>query len=503
MKSALCFGLFAMLVAGAGASLANASAIKASEASHLSVDTVQQVMAAYEKGDCDSALALLGPLLKDARAAGGPEEVLGWGYGTAASCSYHLGRMEDARRLVLDGTALAPSNEQLWKFRFGLDLEQKRSEDAVVTVEAIAAKNTGAFDVIPRTNQISLIEMLRSGHQSALERRALEVLTSDAFKPDLPFSEKDHFRKLYVQMLYDEGNKARALDMVRAVTDPSVLNELSFDPRFAATMPADFDMRSVVERSLADAQEKMRQHPDLVEPIVMVTLRLRQLGRPQEALVLLEASKTKMSRDNGFADAQEQRNWWWNSLSRTYRMLGQYDDAAGAMLAGASVKEQGQLNVSQVINLAYLQVRFGKAQDALKTLAPFDKPGMATNPYGMMAMRTIRACATARVSGAQAAAADIAYARAHDTDNRNAVSEMMLCIGDVDGAAAALIHQLEDPERTGFTLAQLSDFDDPPVALPLDPADATLKKAKLRADVKAAIARAGKTRRIHLQQGEL
>jgi hypothetical protein len=53
------------------------------------------------------------------------------------------------------------------------------------------------------------------------------------------------------------------------------------------------------------------------------------------------------------------------------------------------------------------------------------------------------------------------------------------------------------------TLLRLSDFDPPPVALPPGPIDAKLPALKARADVKAAIARAGGIRRIHLQPEEI
>ncbi len=74
---------------------------------------------------------------------------------------------------------------------------------------------------------------------------------------------------------------------------------------------------------------------------------------------------------------------------------------------------------------------------------------------------------------------------------------------DLDGAAATIIRQLEDPDRRTAALVDLSDFDDPPAVLPVDPIEVNLKKVKARPDVQAAIARAGGTRRIHLQNEEL
>jgi len=73
----------------------------------------------------------------------------------------------------------------------------------------------------------------------------------------------------------------------------------------------------------------------------------------------------------------------------------------------------------------------------------------------------------------------------------------------MDGAAAAMMRRLEDPERRAGALLQLSDYDPQPANGPHDPIDLRLDDLKRRADVKAAIERAGGIRRFEVQSGEL
>ena len=83
------------------------------------------------------------------------------------------------------------------------------------------------------------------------------------------------------------------------------------------------------------------------------------------------------------------------------------------------------------------------------------------------------------------------------------MADLYLCLGDMDGAAAAFIRRLEDPDRRADALLQLSDYDDPPVKRPPHPVHSRLEALKSREDVKAAIEKAGGIRRFRLQRGEL
>jgi tetratricopeptide (TPR) repeat protein len=199
----------------------------------------------------------------------------------------------------------------------------------------------------------------------------------------------------------------------------------------------------------------------------------------------------------------DQFNWYWNGVAATETTLGHYDQAVAAYAKAAAFGERGGLNVSQVINLAETQNGFGRGADALKTLAVFADPKRRGSPFGEMQLRFARACANHLAGHEGDTAADLAYLKAHEKDGGPALSDALLCLGDMDAAAAAFIRRLDDPDRRAAVLLQLSDYDDPPVPLPADPVESRLAALKARPDVKAAIDRAGGTRRFHIQGGEL
>lgn len=504
MKARFQFGMLAVLAALGGTAIGAVLSAAQDGAAPTAADALewQKAANAYQNRDCATALKIVEPRLKPGAAPGTPARLLSTGYDIAAGCALGARKMDVAYRYALDGTALTEASDQLWRFRLGYELQMRQFEAAVTTIEAMAQGRAGALNALPLEAAYDFNRNLKTAKQDALRRRVLKLLI-EKYRPDEIFATLDGFRENYAVLLYEAGDKDGAAAMARAVRDPATANRLSLDPRFRAHFGSDFDLRAEVERHLTEAEGLMRLYPEQLQPVIQVALRLRQLGRPQEAIAVLETARPRIASAKGFSDAARHTNWWWDSVAYSYKMLGKYDEAVAAMRAGAEGKEGGALNVSQVINLAGVQLEFGKVNEALATLAAFDIEKRDLSPFGRMAYRSVRACANARSGKADAVAADLAYMQEHVTDSRTALSEVLLCKGDLDGAAAAIIRQLDDPARRVDALIQFSDFDEEPVKLPEDPREANLAKVKMRADVKAAIAKAGGTRRIHLQDVEL
>jgi hypothetical protein len=416
-------------------------------------------------------------------------------------CGWRTNDKDLAYRYALEGTGRNLGSDALWRMRYSLELEKSLDAPAVTSIEAMAQGHTGALTELGVEAFTQFYLKLKRDHHEDLRRRLLSALLEKSYSPSEPLASMDLFRRDYAAMLYAAGDKAGTETQVRKIVEPRTAIELSFDPRFRPMLGADFDPRASVELRLSKARAAMQQHPDLIKPIAETAGQLLKLGRAPEALAVLEAARTRIDGKAGFTDAAKQTNWWWNQLSESYLMLGRFDDAVAAMRAGSDMGEQGGLNVSQMINLAELQTNFGKGGLALETLKPFSKGDRVLSPFGEMALRKERACANAVAGHKDAITEDLVFARAHEADNRSALSSLQLCAGDLDGAASSIIRQLDDPDRRAAMLVDLSDYDEPPVKLPDTVGSLNWDKVKARADVKAAIARAGGTRRIHLQSG--
>ena len=462
----------------------------------------QQASEAFSNGDCATVLRLIAPRLKNPVPQVDTDQLLSAGYELATICAWRGEDKDLAHRFTLEATTLGLASDPVWRMRVALELQEGTDAVAVSTIEAMAQGHNAVLNTVPVQWFSQFWRKLKQGHQDDLRRRLLAALIEKGYAPEEPLASIDHFRQDYAEMLYAAGDKAGAAAQVRKIEEPSTAIEIGFDTRFRPMLAADFDPRAGVERGVARARVAMAQHPDLIKPIAEAARLLLKLGRPQEALAVLETGRARIGSKEGFTDESTQTNWWWNELSESYAMLGRFDDAVAAMRVGSDAGEQGGLNVSQMINLADMQIEFGKPALALETLMPFSMAKRPLSAYGELALREARGCANALAGHPDAVIEDIAFVRAHDADNRFALISLELCMGDLEGAAASIIRQLGDSDQRTAVLVDLSDYDAPPVKLPDNPEELNREKVKARADVQAAIARAGGTRRIYLQRGE-
>ncbi|MEA3037779.1 MAG: hypothetical protein QOE79_292 [Sphingomonadales bacterium] len=478
-----------------------AAAAPKAEAGGMS-QTLLEIGAAADRHDCKTVVRLGAPVL-DRQADALTPDLASLIYDLVVGCEWDSGAAERAYVHALRGTALEQSSDLLWRTRLGLELSAKNYPAAVTTVEAMAQGRGAALNSVDISWIWQLDLTIKDSGATPLRRRLLKVLAGDSYLPDDLYGPADDFKLSYANLLVDAGEAPAARTLVAGLQTASAIASASLDPRLRAFVPADRDVRAAAEAELAGHREAAARHPDKLAPIVDAASDLRRLGRPQEALQLLQGVAPTVDDPSAFSDRDEQYNWYWNGVAAGETALGHYDQAVAAFVKAAAFGERGELNVSQVINLADTQNHFGRGADALKTLAVFADPKRRGSPFGEMQLRSARACANHLAGHDAETSADVAYLKAHEKDGGGALSEALLCLADMDGAAAAFIRRLDDPDRRAAALLQLSDYDEPPVALPADPVESRLPALKARPDVKAAIDRAGGTRRFHIQSGEL
>lgn len=456
---------------------------------------------AAQREDCPAALKLLKPQLKPKIVAQLNDEVAVAAYQLAAVCAARSGNLVDALAFATAGTALEAAPDLLWQMRLGLEMELKDPEAAVATVVAMSEGRGRALNGYGLRWLYRLDTMLRDAKADAARERFLRVMTASGFDPDEPMASKDGFRERLMRILDARGDHAAAAALVREIEGTSALIRLSLQPAFATMLPANFDPRASVERELKQVRAAMLRYPKHLAPILRAAELLRVLGRPAEALAVLESARTDGKQLADYEDAADRTPWWWDSLGSTHLVLGDADATLAAYREGGKAEEDGQTNVSQVINMAGVHNRLGRFADALSTL-PADGVKFPVSPYGAMQIRLVRVCANAALGNAAAVAADRAWIEAHSKDDPESLRDLYLCVDDLDAAAKAVIAELDDPEQRVGTLLDFSDYDDPPASKPVSFTHARWVALKARADVQAAFKAAGGIRRIPLQSGE-
>lgn len=494
----------AALVAGAAfAGLILPSPAAAESRAERNLAVVQRMEAAYDRDDCKTVLKLGVPLVDSKRGMDLPDEYVAYVYDVVTGCEAEAKATEAAYRHALRGTTLEGSSDYLWRMRLVIEVVEKKHDAAVSTIEAMDRGRGAALNSAPLQWMWRLNGELEKEGKKALRRRLLKVLAGSSYAPDESYGPMSGFQYDYAVMLAEAGKTEEARALVAQLETPSSLAKASLDSRLRGLLSGNPDIRAAAERSLARHRDAIARHPDRLEPSLRAAGDLRRLGRPAEALQLLEPAAGRIDDPAAFTDRADRLNWWWNEVGYLHLQLGHYDKAVAAFRKGAEIVESGGLNVSQVINLAQIQNSYGHGEEAIKTLSVFEASGRSLSPYGNMALRYNRACAHSVAKRPADSAADVAYIRAHPKDAPLMLGSLLLCLGDLDGAAAEFIKRLDDPDTRTDALIELSDYDDPPVRIPRDPGEARIPELKARADVKAAIARAGGIRRFQVQPGEL
>jgi tetratricopeptide (TPR) repeat protein len=463
---------------------------------------LQRAAEAFDRGDCKAALSLARPLIAQRAGPHLPDAAEAIAYDLVVGCEAD----GDRRRAYADalaGTRLEHSSDALWHERLLLEMQAERYDAAVATLEAMTQGRGAALSAVPDDWLPFLNRRLADDSKAPLRRRFLKAVTDDSYAPAAGSDEKDRYRHPYALLLAEAGEQDAARAQVAALRSPYWLRQASVDPRLRAFLPADLDLRAATEAMLAADRDMMARRPDRLNPVLNAAGDLRELGRPEESLQLLQSVAAKVEDPAAYADRKDKLTWWWDGLARSYTRLGKYDEAVAAYRKGAALPEGDQPNVSQVINLAEMQIDYGRAEDALKTIAVFDDPKRKGSPYGEMQVRFARGCANFLASHKAEAQADLAYARSREKDDPETVSSLLLCMDDMDGAAASFVRRLDDPKQRVRALLQLSDYADPPVPQPLGPVEGRLAALKQRPDVKAAIARAGGTRRFNVRPSDV
>lgn len=479
----------------AGLATAAAAAPAAGGADAKRFAALKQIGAAIDRHDCAGVTRLGEPMIAAGDLPPGMAAIL---ESLLGSCAYDAGDHDKAYAHLQRATAVADAPDQFWLMRLWLEIEDKRNDAAIATVEMLGRSRMSALNAAPVAMLSLFSRQLKEQGLRAERKRLLKVLAGGDYAPADWAGNAQAFRLDYAHVLADDGEASAAGPYLGSISDGRMLSEIYVDPRLRTALPAGFDLRTAAEAGLARDRQAAQEHPDSLILLIQVATDLRRLGRAEEAISLLESASPRLADPRFFRDRAAQLPWYWDTLARSKASLARYDSAVAAFSAGAALNEGSSPNVSQVINLAFLQVLFHHGEDALKTLAVFDQPGRKGSPYGEMELRTVRVCARSVAGTLSAASGDIGYAEAHEKDNPDALGYLYLCLDRMDDAAAFFIRRLADPETRTEILLQLSDFDAPPGPVPGD-FDARLARLKARPDLKTALDAAGGIRRIPLQ----
>jgi len=476
------------------------AAVAQSSGQAQSIQLLQSAVAKAQSNDCKGALEIVAPLQSAGDFATLQESQKVLAFDIGVSCALGMNQLEVAYDYAVKGTGFPGATLNLLRVRMWFELGKRNPDTAATMVERMASDFPGALNDIPIHWFVGLNDLLKAPNSEKRRERLLAILSDAAYIPaEIGFT-GDYFRRDYAAMLADAGKHHEVAAVIALITELPMLIRASVDPRFRSHIPSNFDARAAVEADLRRLRSLAIAHPESVNVILEISKRLRALGRADEALDLLEASRPDGPKARAYSDLDRKMNWWWDAMAQVYGALGRYEDAVSAFQNGMASGESGQANVSQTLNLGALHLHFGRSADALKTVEAFNADTGTVSPFGLMIYHLERGCARFLTGDRVGAQSDVDYALAHEQDHPGALTDLLLCTGDIKQAAAVMIRRLDSPDQRAEALLLLSDYDAPAHPVTTDPTDAGMAAIKSDPAVVSAIARAGGKRRFALQQ---
>lgn len=470
------------------------------------VDQYDAAVDAFQAGQCDRAVELMAAVTASPDFGSLDGRYQSMAFAGLGLCAYDREDWKTAYDAFARASVYSDAPDMVFPFRFEAAATRGEHEDAVAALELAAAKRPASLGDVRPGRLFLFMRDLDKRRDTALRARFFAALDRADYHSSAPFDTASFLWVEYAGDLAVAGDTAAATRVLGRVDVPDALARALTDRRLIAVVDADprrFDVRAVAERRLAQDRQRMADHPELLDGPNEVAMELRALGRPEEALALLDATLPRLKDKTAFHDFADKLPWFWDERSRTLRELGRVDEAIDALRTGAFAVDPETADVSLILNLEDFLVRTGKPQAALDEMKLSEKVDAQTSPYGRMVREQTRACAFALLGRREELKASLAYVAAHAADNWAAAADAPLCAGDSNMAAAAVIRALDDPNGRETVLIELSRFDPPAHQTALErQMDERRQEVASRPDVKAAIAKVGRTARFNIGSPE-
>ncbi len=339
---------------------------------------------------------------------------------------------------------------------------------------------------------------------------AVVTMIATEYQPDRPATHLDWMVMRYIEILIEAGELGAAIGQAERVLyrdarvnlrTLGVFAPLWSDPQFDPVTDPVAGEIATLRRARADAAAE----PGRVDPINAQIDALMHLGRLEEALGLAEATLAQFAADPPrFDHVDYWTPWLMDTAARILYAQDRVEEADAMMVRAIALPENGGANISQVLNYATMLSYQGRQEEALMMAGRLDEDRLSQSD--LMWIWSVQACAQHRLGRSEARNQRLALLQTKWGTNAPAYQRALVCVGDLDAAAAVLVDRLNDPRLRIEALAALQDhpFLISAEAMPLcAELEAAFRALRQRPEVSAAIAAHGRIDQVDLRQSHL
>ncbi|MGH8443814.1 MAG: hypothetical protein ACREVL_01050 [Solimonas sp.] len=418
---------------------------------------------------------------------------------TAGSIALRKNDWETAYRLQKRASEYPQSKGGDWHGRLSGAFRANDFADAAHCISVIAARWPQTLDEINSRAIFWIAERLRDDMQAAQVRIDMLSGLFDAAWTDGGSQPSFLWLSLVQDLLSrDDLKKAR---MVAARLDSArVILQMRVDKRFdrlvQRSSPA-FDVDRVARLQIQDAERRVQQQPDLLRPLIDLQYLLLDALQAERVLALGDEVIQRVRDADGapiYRDFKDEYIWILDNRARALQRLGRWDEAVAQQRKAALRPENGDMNVSQAINLGTLLAMLDRPDDAAAAVA--DLGGISA--YGRMQLEMVKLLVAIESGDEAAATRHLDFIREHRNDAMVMYQNALQITSKLDEAADLLVERLRNESTRAAALAGMQDY----AEVPLSPRDLVLarswKEIIASPKVRAELAKVGRIERVRL-----
>jgi len=420
----------------------------------------------------------------------------------AALTAMSLGDMARGQELLKRSSAMASADLVDWRMRLQAAQGLQDWQDAAHSLTTIAQKWPAAVSEL-ESRQLFLT-VSKVPHPGNDRYELLKALFEAKFTR--PAVDPSRWWRDLALMQIEKGDLSGAGESLSALTDPYAMIGVLSDSRFRQvrdSLAQRLDVGEALRRQIESDYAGVKDNPSRLEAVNKLAGDLLAAVRDEEALKVAESAIARAGTPEGrksYKDYDEQYVWTLDTRAHALFTLGRWDDAVAQLRTASGMKEDGALNVSQVINLAELYDRLQRPDDARGALKDL-KPG-SMSPFGEMQRADAALSAALQLGDDAESTRLLDYMREHQEDAVGSYEDALIMANRLDDAAKLLIARLQDPEKRIDALMAVQHYD------VSGPAGSLPRSRELmgrwtevtgRDDVRAAIAKVGTVSRYALR----
>lgn len=410
-------------------------------------------------------------------------------------CARIVGRREDMFRAAEVWSRLAPRQRWPQVIRLGYGVEFGRPQSTLDGFEYFARQERAYLARLPLYNAVTTLYAAdRVDGAGDRKLAVIETLMRAGFDARPPlvddFVRFSHARLLLARGRVDDARRALAgvedLSVILRMRVDALFAPLRADPAFAERL----ELGVAMARAEAHSRSAAAARPPIILAVMFLAQHLMRTGRLEEALAVVdEALEKHARRPTLFLDGAMHKAHLLGQRAAVLVELDRRDEAVATLLDAANQQVYRRQNVAGMLDLAHYLVMLGRGAQALPLLEQVRYPTRGEQAWA----EAIRVCAGTQLGLQAEQAQGLAWLEAHALEKPPARSMALLCAGDVDGAAAWMVHRLSSQSMSSDALLALQRrpprrMDELPFRRVLLERFAGLRE---RDEVRAALAHAG------------